>query len=641
MQIFFNVLTAVISLTGCISLFISGEINPLISLAGVALCFGYYRLLTGMPQAPKWSISLLSLITLLMFLIDVAAISDDYLLSVANLTIFFQAIKSFDLREPWDHLQVGFMSVLQLVITSELMRSIAFGILFMVFLIALVGAIILAHFIKSSPAAKIQVGKILGRISLLTLLLTCITFVVIPRVSGGIWGKAHQKGIRTVGFSDKVDFGSFGGVKLDPTIVMRIELGGNSRGPYYWRGMTLDYFDGVSWREAASRKSLIFRRDGIFALMPFNREKAVVQKIYLEPVDTDVIFGLSEIAAIDINARMINLDGAGAVFVPYKRGKAVFYTVYSIDEQPAADSYNRLYLQAPPRMERIGRLARSVTAGISDDSGKALAIERYLRENYTYSLDTPKPPADMTSIEDFLFHSKRGYCEHYATAMVMMLRLAGIPSRIVNGFYGGEQNAFGGYTIVRQSDAHSWVEAVIGGRWKRFDPTPAVYAGNPSQVSLYLDMLRMKWNRYVVAFSAADQRGIMRFITVPFGLHGLPAFRIKWGAGGVFAVGVMGVAIAGILFAVLRALKGGRYSFVTSEYVRLRKVLKKKGIEISPSQTPMELLSAAAKAQLGEKVSEFIHMYEGHRFGNKSLSAREKARYQLLLSQIKKGKVRQ
>jgi len=118
MLIFFNILTSIIALTGCISLFISGEINPIISLAGAALFYGYYRLMTNMPQAPKWSISMLSVITLILFLFDAFMVSDDYLISVANLTIFFQAIKSYDLRDPWDHLQVSFMSLLQLIIAS-------------------------------------------------------------------------------------------------------------------------------------------------------------------------------------------------------------------------------------------------------------------------------------------------------------------------------------------------------------------------------------------------------------------------------------------------------------------------------------------------------------------------------------------
>ena len=144
----YSALTFIIAFTGCISLFMSGEINGVLALPGTALVYGYYRSFRGMAQAPKKAVSLLSAITLLIFIADAFIISHDYLISVANLTILFQAIKSYDLKEPWDNLQVYFMSLLQLIITSELTHSLAFGALFMLFLIAFVIAMMLAHFQK-------------------------------------------------------------------------------------------------------------------------------------------------------------------------------------------------------------------------------------------------------------------------------------------------------------------------------------------------------------------------------------------------------------------------------------------------------------------------------------------------------------
>ncbi len=401
--------------------------------------------------------------------------------------------------------------------------------------------------------------------------------------------------------------------------------------------MTLNYFDGISWREVATKKSLIFKRDGFFTIRPFSKEKAVIQMIYLEPIDTDVIFGLSEIAALEVNARAINVDEAQAVFLPYKKGKEVYYTVYSINELPSRDSRSRPYLQVPGGMGKVRQLAFTVTSGKNDELGKARAVENYLRDNYTYSLNTSEPPSDMRPIEDFLFHSEKGYCEHYATAMVMMLRLIGIPSRIVNGFYGGEPNAFGGYMIVRQSDAHSWVEAVIDKKWMRFDPTPAVYAGPPSKVSLYLDMLRMKWNRYVVSFSSLDQREIMHFFTLPFRLPGLPQFRVTGFKGFALHAAVAVLMLVGIMFAVFKALKWKRYGFVTAEYIKFRKELKKKGMKISPCQTPQELRKAAIHAGLNGDVSDFLRMYEEFRFGNKTMTDEEKVKYHQLLKEIKRN----
>ncbi len=144
----YKTLTFVLAFTGCVSLVISGGIFLPMALPGIGLFPGYYRFLKDKPQAPKWSIGAFSIITLIVFLTDALIISNDSFLAVAHLTIAFQAIKSFDLREPWDHLQVYFMSLLQLIIASELTYSLAYGAIFVFFLIAFVNAIIFAHFMK-------------------------------------------------------------------------------------------------------------------------------------------------------------------------------------------------------------------------------------------------------------------------------------------------------------------------------------------------------------------------------------------------------------------------------------------------------------------------------------------------------------
>jgi transglutaminase-like putative cysteine protease len=636
MLIFFNILTSIIALAGCISLFISGEINPVFSLAGAALFYGYYRLMTNMPQAPKWSISMLSVITLILFLFDAFMVSDDYLISVANLTIFFQAIKSYDLREPWDHLQVSFMSLLQLIIASEFTHSIAFGVLFIFFLTAIVNAIILAHFIKAGTGAKIPIKKPLIYLSLLTIFVTAIIFIAAPRITGGLWGKGRQKSIKTAGFSEKVDFGSFGDVKLDPTIVMRVKLSAADKGPYYWRGMSHNYFDGISWREAAGEKRWIYKRDGFFIIRPFRKEKAVIQSIYLEPMDTEVIFGLSEVVAVEANSRAINVDEARAIFVPFKKGKQFFYTAYSVSEAVPENSETGFNLQVPEGIEKVKQLARSITARITNDALKSLAIERYLRENFTYTLSTSEPPEGVSPIEDFLFNSRKGYCEHYATAMVLMLRSVGIPSRIVTGFYGGEMNAYGGYMIVRQSNAHSWVEALINKKWLRFDPTPAVAVDRPSAIVMYLDMLKMQWDRYVVSYSSYDQREIMRVITMPFRLPRMPELSFKGFKGVAFTAAPAAIMLTALLLIIFKAFKRKRYGFVTAQYVKLRKDLKKKGLKISPYMTSQEMQRAAAKSGFDGNISEFVRIYEKYRFGNKLMPDEEKVRYRQLLKEIKK-----
>lgn len=630
----YNTLTAIIAFTGSVSLFISGEINPIFLMSLVIMIFGYFRLFKNMAQAPKWSINILSISTLIIFLLDAFIVSDDYLISVANLTILFQTIKSFDLREPWDNLQIFFMSLLQLIITSEFTSSILFGAIFIIFLSSSVSAIMYAHFIKTGIKQKIVITKPMVLITLITFSVTTIMFISVPRVAGGIWGKSHKKGIKTVGFSEKVDFGSFGSVKLDPTIVMRVELNNYKGNNFYWRGTTLDYFNGVIWENTESEKRLVFKRDGIFLIKPFKKENTIVQKIYLEPMDTEILFGLPVVAAIETNSRIILMDETGTIYVPMKKNKQFFYTVYSINEPIRTGFIEKKYLQLPEGMEKIADLARSIVKGKTRIYDKVETIETYLKEKYTYTLNVPEPPEGVNPIEDFIFKTKKGYCEHYATAMVLMLRSIGIPSRIVTGFYGGEINSYGGYLIVRQSNAHSWVEAAIDKRWERFDPTPAISIEKPSVIVLYLDMLKMQWNRYVVSFSSSDQKNILRLITFPFRIPDMPDLRLR-SLRDVLTFFLIIFMIGVIVLLIYKSSRRKKYSYPTIQYIKAIKFLKKKGIKITETTTSSEIKEMCKKKYINEKITELIKMYEEYRFGKKKLTYEDRIKFRILLKEMK------
>ncbi|NCO84563.1 MAG: hypothetical protein COZ31_05055 [Nitrospirae bacterium CG_4_10_14_3_um_filter_44_29] len=631
----YKVLTALLAVTGCAGLFITGPLNPVMLIPALGLIPGYIRLWKDMPPAQKWIVNSLSVSALFLFAFDALIVTGDFFIAVAHLTIVFQAIKSFDLKEPWDHLQVYFMSLLQLIIASELTRSIVFGAVFIIFLIALVTAMVISHFLKEGTYRKIKLKMPVTVISILTLLTTGMFFISAPRVKGGIVGKSRVTGIKTAGFSEKVAFGSFGEVKLDSTIVMRVEMPEKTPAQLYWRGMTLDYFDGTSWLDTIKKRDRVSKYENIFVILPVSLDNATVQKIFIEPIDSDVIFGLGSIVGIEIDLRAMFTDGSGAVFAPEKSPKRLAYTAYSVlEEQPASDNISD-YLQFPSKLEKIGKFTDEITKNSKTGIEKASKIENYLKTNYKYSLKTAPPAAGTNPIENFLFNSKAGYCEHYATAMALMLRRAGIPSRIVTGFAGGEKNKYGGYIIVRQSDAHSWVEAVIDRRWKRFDPTPpAPQFKMPSLPSLYIDSLRLKWYRYVVNFNSSDQKNLISYISMPFvKIPKIPEIRID-GLKAVFYIFLIAGFMAITIF-LLSRIKIRRYGFVTADYMRFRRYLKRKGAKITASSTPSDIAEEASKLGMSEKAFEFIRLYEMARFGGKELSSDQKERYKSINKNIR------
>src|SRR5207249_944866 len=174
------------------------------------------------------------------------------------------------------------------------------------------------------------------------------------------------------------------------------------------------------------------------------------------------------------------------------------------------------YLQLPSLSPEVRDLAQKVTLASVTTSGKVRVIEQFLKQTYRYSLDA-ETAIQKSPIEEFLFVRKTGYCEHYASAMVVLLRTLGIPARLATGFLAGEWNDFGHYYTVRQRDAHAWVEVYFPlSGWITFDPTPSVAALVSNHLwtafGRVMDSIRLKWDRLVIQYSFADQLAVARGI---------------------------------------------------------------------------------------------------------------------------------
>lgn len=624
----YKALTAAIALISCVSLILTKELSPLIIFSLAFLVFGHYRSLKSKASIPKKLTGILSLSTFLFFIIDSLILTGDLLIAVAHLTILFQAIKSFDLKEPWDHLQISFMSLLQIIILSELTISGTFGIIFVVFLIALVSSIVISHFIKEKIIEKIKLTSPVITISILVLFITGLFFIITPRIRIGFGSKKIRKTYQISGFSDKVDFGSLGEVKLDYTVVMRAATSDPLSLPVYWKGSMLDYFDGISWKNTLKDKKRIYR-DRVtnkFSILEGITSNGIIeQKIFLEPINTDVIFGLGNIVSLETESRIILTDESGAIYNPDTFYRKLNYTAYSTLEALNANSIDN-YVQLPSDIEKIKKLSKDITQGLKNNLEKASKIENYLKTNYSYSLKTTAPAAGVSPIEDFLFRTKIGYCEHYATSMVLMLRSIGIPVRIVTGFINGEQNEYGGYITVRQSDAHSWVEAIIENKWKRFDPTPpAPPLSAPSRLSLFLDSIRMKWYRYVVNYSHQDQQKLMQYISMPaIKIPSLSAIKISHNK---TMPAIMIIVTIAIIVFLIKMIRVKRYDYVTARYLKFRRHLKHKGASLNASSTPADCLREIHKLGMEKDSEEFVKLYESARFGSKKMNKEEKKKY--------------
>ncbi|HXK19390.1 MAG TPA: transglutaminase domain-containing protein, partial [Polyangiaceae bacterium] len=183
------------------------------------------------------------------------------------------------------------------------------------------------------------------------------------------------------------------------------------------------------------------------------------------------------------------------------------------------------YLALPSDLPpRVAELAKSWIGGEQDPEKRAKRVEAALRKGYRYDLESPAGAA-KNPLDDFLFVSKRGHCEFYSTAMAVMLRTQGVPTRNVNGFIGGTYNRFGHYYAVRQGDAHSWVEVYVDGKgFVRFDPTPPADAAPQSEITGVLAFVRdmveaaaQRWDRNVVGYDMRQQVSLLRAVRDRYG----------------------------------------------------------------------------------------------------------------------------
>ncbi len=612
----YKLITALIALTGDISLIITGEINTFFLIPGLLLFTGYYRSIKGFENADSKLISTLSIITMILFFLDAIVISGDVILAVAHLTIIFHALKSFDLRIPWDSLQVVFIALLQLLITSDLTNSMAFAVFFIIFLVLLVFLMTYSHVIKeNNESIKPFIKPAIG-IVILTFLLTTLFFMTIPRLRSGLWGWSNQRAIKS-GFSENVELGTFGEVKLDSTIVMRVSLEPSLKNRPYWRGITFETYNDNTWRDRGNDTRRINKKENLFTIDDKERNNLIKQEIILEPLDTNILFTIKNVSSLEGYFRYINTDNDGTFSLPFKKRRQMKYTVYSTGEPLLVNESLSAYLQFPESEKETMQLALSLTEDSVTALEKTEKMSAFFRKDFVYSLSTSKPPEGRSSVEYFLFTTKRGYCEHYATAMVLMLRAAGVPARVVSGFWGGEYNQYGDYIIVRQSDAHTWVEAAVDGKWVSLEPTPPYVPEKRHAALLFLDLLKHNWNRYIVRFSKQDQQKIFRFVTSPVNMPLRP--YIKIGVNPITIAALISMASILILLFFLFGKRRQRYSGISRYYNNIRAVISRK-LPIKESFTASEIAFRleAVDMETAACFREFYSCYGKARFGGRN-----------------------
>ncbi len=445
--------------------------------------------------------------------------SGDLLVSVSLLLLGVQSVKFLLPKTFRDGWQLCAISFLEFLVAAASTTEIMFAGFLFLFLGLSAGAMWALQTEESAVAGggvpRVNPGFAFPMLLLSAVggfLLTAVLFAVTPRV--GIGQFLHRQGVRTglTGFSDAISLRDVTSVKADRRVIARIEFpelaAGVSPSGLYLRGGTYARFDGTKWRRAETALAKVPKAGLHYFLSPQPAAPLSSAEIFLEPTGHSALFVYPGAVAVEGALGEIRTDGRGNYLLSAGETAVRYHLRFSPEGSPRGNRMygpDDTYLALPPRADEIRELAGRVTSRGTSDGERAELARQFLLNGFRYSLNDA-----ASSVEEFLFRKREGFCEHYAAGLTLLLRAAGIPARIAAGYLGGEWSDVGKYLIVRQSDAHAWTEAWIGGRWVTLDATPFLGEDNPffsrtGTIGMYIDWTRQRWNKYVVNYSLRMQ----------------------------------------------------------------------------------------------------------------------------------------
>ena len=627
-----SVFTHLIALVGFLSIFMSGGVGlPTVAVFVLALTASFVSELYGKDYFVGGRVS--TVLAILLVAYSAAAIllfRLEPFRVVLDFLIFTQVLKLLGKKRMRDVVQIYVLSFFQFLAGAIITISFSFAVAFVLYIAAAIWALMIYEMRKASldSGARGEGGDpgvvtpmFLSTTFLLSFgifLLAALIFVTVPRMRGNYLRTDFlRSGDLRSGFSDEVRLGRVGQIKLDSSPVMMVRILNRSVSnlpvPLYWRGIALDEFDGVSWKATGGgRYGGPETAPQARAPGAKGRQGHLAQEVITESLDTDILFAANFPVSYGSvpGGRVAQVNDS--YMLPGRISGRIKYLAYSDVYTPPADDLREAggdysgieferYLQLPPLTPEVSELAHEITAFDANAYGKALAIKRYLLMNYGYTRTLEGGKGEYP-LEEFLFDIKEGHCEYFSTAMVVLLREAGIPARVVNGFVGGEWNEHGQFFLVRESDAHSWAEAYFPEYgWVTFDATPeggVDILASGSFISSYVDYLRYRWNRYVIDFSQRDQIRLFNDIrdrwkwrqgklTGPSGLFSRPDGTV------VALIVLSGIAVWILvtrtgLRALFRRGKGGAPERATVIYGNALKVLSRRGFSRPDYMTPRE-----------------------------------------------------
>lgn len=580
----------------------------------------------GWPRCHPWLLHILAVgAAVLALKLYGGTFGPDAGVSLLSLMLGLKAVESKAHR---DLLALAFLAYFIIVTNVLYSESLAMS-LYMVFSVFVVTtALIYVH----APQQNIQsTGRTGGLLLLQALPLAVFLFIFFPRLQGALWGigQPHDQGV--VGFSDTLEPGSMAALSVSANMAFRVDFADTmpERHQLYWRGQVLDSFDGRIW----SRQQPLALVHQPQKVQP---QDMLDYTLTLEAHEGHWVFALDLPLAAPMGT-MISADYLLRSHRPIRSRTSYELSAFlgfGLDQQVGAWA-----LELP---EQGNPLARDLAQNWQEQNLAPRqildqALNFFKEHDFVYTLE-PGTLGEHIA-DEFLFATQSGYCEHYASALAFLLRAAGVPTRVVTGYQGGEVNPLGDYLMVRQADAHAWVEVWLDGFWERVDPTMIIAplrletgAGSfrptpqgffaPQRIKIVRhlgrywqwswDMVNNSWNQWVLGFSYEQQQRFWQY----FGMDP----KTKKGAWTLFAV--LGLGLAVLLYVTLWVLLRARTKprdQVRVAFRRLGQLLTPLGLGPMAGEGPVAYAQRIGQQRpdLAPAVQAIVDEYVALRYGQK------------------------
>lgn len=614
------------------------------ALSAVMLSWRAYLSFTGNSLPKRWLLLMVTLVCVLAIALSFHTLFGREV--GVTLLILLGSLKLLELREVRDATVLLYLCCFVIITNFFYSQSIPTAILMLFSLLIIMSTWV--HLQTGTLAFKSRL-RIAGTILFQAIPLSLLIFVLFPRVQGPLWGMP-QDAYGSSGLSDNMSPGSMSKLTLSDAVAFRVTFNGQppSRNQMYWRGPVLWDFDGRTWTRGHNATLQQPRLD--------KASQPVSYTVTLEPHNKPWIFALDMPIKISIPAdfapdfQLLSKVPVNAR-LRYNTTSMMSYLA-NLDEPPQQmrralalpENYNprtrQLALDWRRQAENSPALHLSQQSeGVSrspdavDELILKTALAYFGQNGFEYTLEPP--PLGVNSVDDFLFETRKGFCEYYASGFVFLMRAAGIPARVVTGYQGGEYNDLGDYYVVRQSDAHAWAEVWLNNRgWVRFDPTAVIAPGRiqnglgaalPNNASLpffartqsslllklrlNIDALTNQWNQWVLGYNTERQ---FAFLT-RLGMEDITWQKL---AMNMFAGVTLLVGIFTLL--MLRKLQLRNTDEVQKLYLKFCKKLAKSGIERAPHEGALDFANRAAqqKKHLATVIQNITLQYIALRYQN-------------------------